>query len=88
MYNKILTTYKRASTDRHSKNLELRSHPLIATYTNRAESPGLLHRDDPKLVKAYDGLHSSRFFVIRNLPPESCMNLHTVCNIASWLIGV
>jgi hypothetical protein len=56
MYNKNLITYKRALTDRRSKNLKLQSHPLIATYTNRAESPGLLHRDPPKLMKAYDSL--------------------------------
>jgi hypothetical protein len=56
MYNKNLITYKRALTDCRSKNLELWSHPLVATYTNWAESPGLLHRDPPKLVKVYDGL--------------------------------
>jgi hypothetical protein len=56
MYIKILITYKRALTDHRSKNLELLSHPLVATYTNRAESPELLHRNPPKLVKAYDGL--------------------------------
>jgi hypothetical protein len=56
MYSKNLTTDKRALTDRRSKNLELRSHPLVATYTNRAESPRLLHWDLPKLVKDYDGL--------------------------------
>jgi hypothetical protein len=55
-YSKNVITYKRALTDRCYKNLELRSHPLIETYTSRAKSPGLLHRDPPKLMKAYDGL--------------------------------
>jgi hypothetical protein len=53
---KNLITYKMALSDRGSRNLELRSHPLVATYTNRAQSPRLLHRGLPKLVKAYDGL--------------------------------
>jgi hypothetical protein len=73
MYNKNLITYKRALTDRHSKNLDLRSHPLVATYMNWAESPGLLRRDPPKLVKAYDNLYLSGFFIIPNLPPECCV---------------
>jgi hypothetical protein len=47
---------KKALTDRHFKNLELHSHPLVATYTNYAMSPGPFHRDPPKLVKAYDDL--------------------------------
>jgi hypothetical protein len=41
---KNLITYKRALTDRHSRNLELWSHPLAATYMNQAESSGPLHR--------------------------------------------
>ncbi len=53
---KNLITYKRVLTDHCSKNLELRSHPLITTNTNRAESPRLIHRGVHKLVKAYDGL--------------------------------
>jgi hypothetical protein len=56
MYNKNVTTYKRALTDHCSKNLELWSHPPAAIYTNQAESSGSLHRDPPKLVKAYGGL--------------------------------
>jgi hypothetical protein len=37
---KKLITYKRALTDHRSRNLELRSHPLAATYTSQAESFG------------------------------------------------
>jgi hypothetical protein len=53
---KNLITYKSALTHRRSRNLELRSHRLIATYTNQAESPGPLHKGPPKLVKANGGL--------------------------------
>jgi hypothetical protein len=52
---KNLITYKRVLTDHHSWNLEIRSHPLTAIYTNETESSGPLHRAPPKLVKAYGG---------------------------------
>jgi hypothetical protein len=45
-----------ALTDHRSKNLELWSHLLAAIYMNQVESFGSLHRDLPKLVKAYGGL--------------------------------
>jgi hypothetical protein len=53
---KNLITYKRVLTDHPSKNLELQSHHHTAIYMNQVESSGSLHRDPPKLVKAYDGL--------------------------------
>jgi hypothetical protein len=40
-----------ALTDHRSKNLELRSRTLVATYMNWGKSLGLLRRDPHKLVK-------------------------------------
>jgi hypothetical protein len=56
MYSKSGMTKKRALTDHRSKNLDLWSHPLTAIYIDQVESSGSLHRDRPKLVKAYGSL--------------------------------
>jgi hypothetical protein len=85
---KHLTTYRKVITDHHSTNLEPRRHLLVAAYMSRVESIRLPQKDPPRLGKACVDLWSFGSFEVQNLPPKSCVNICSACDIASWLVGV
>jgi hypothetical protein len=64
-------------------NSEPRSHLLAAAYMSQVESLRLLQKDPPKLGKACVGLWSFGSFKVRNLLPESCVNIRSMRDIAS-----
>jgi hypothetical protein len=84
---KNLTTYRKVLTDHRSMNSEHRSHLLTVAYMSRVESLQLIQKDPPRLGKACVGLWSFGSFKVRNLLPETCVNIHSVRDNASWLVG-
>jgi hypothetical protein len=53
---KRLPTYKKVSTDHHSRNLELWNHLLVAICMGLVKSLRLFQKDPPRLEKACVGL--------------------------------
>jgi hypothetical protein len=83
---KKLTTYRKVLTDHRSMNSEPQSHLLIVAYMSRVESLQLLQKDPPRFQKPCVSLWSFGSIEVRNLPPESCVDMHSMRDIASWLI--
>jgi hypothetical protein len=84
---KKLPTYRKVFTDHRSMNSEPQIHLLAAAYMSQVESLRLLQKDPPRAGKACVGLWSFGSFEVQNLVPESCVNIHSKRDIASWLVG-